>query len=379
MYEDSSWNYSYYTGKDAGWSGSYSYSRERYDPNGITKLLWFIAQYDESLERLARKGGTAHDIRTLTHMLQHAFIIRGPHGESEARLSDPAGIATALSHTGQYDVHFEVRRIDLGLPAYYVCRVRQDYWGSYGLVVEDLHRSERFTLGEPRFVKLQSHGRSEYFLRLSQFRNDVACMLGEKNDTEKPKTDNLLYLLGRHVLQGAWHVDQRFSFLVASAFDLPNLRQIVELCYMCLSSDLCALRRYLNDDILQFFESIYPNRALSSLMARLPGLTGNQAQALSKSARECYVEIAGGFNTFLKTNVKWQAVQDGIMPLWKLILGNTNRLPQIAEQTNGQETLQKALNTLETEAAQCIERLLNPPPVTYGRNAIELGKVCDAD
>jgi hypothetical protein len=339
-------------------SGSYSYAREGYSPDGIAKMLWFIRQYDESFERLAQQGGSTQDIRTLTHMLQHEFVICGPYGESEAKLSDPASVSRALSNSGQYDVHFEVRRTDLGLPAYYVCRIRQDYWGAYGLVVEDLFRSKRYIIDEPRFVKLFAHGRNTHFLRLSDFREDVARMLGEAGATERPRTDSLIYLLGRYVLQGAWHVDQRFSFLVAAAFDLPGLKQVVELSYMCLSCDLCALRRYLNDDILRFFEDIYSNRALASLIARLPSLTGNHFNALSKKALDCYVEVTLLFNSFLKTEVVWQAVERETMPLWKLILGNMDRLSLVAQQAGGQQALQKARQTLETESEECVGKLL---------------------
>ena len=359
MQQDSSWSYSSYEPRTVYAPESYSYPTVRFDRKGIEELLAHFRKYDESFNRLAAEGGTAQDIQALTRILQQRFRIRGPYGNAEASLSAPGDIANALSHTGQYDVHFEVRRIDWGLPTYYACRVRQDYWGTYGLVVDDLYRSERYRLDEPRFVKLQSYGRNAYFLRLSQFRNDVARMLAEDKLTEKPKTDNLLYLLGRYVLQGAWHVDQKFSFLVASAFGLPNLRQVVELCYMCLGCDLCTARRYLNDDILSFFQSIYENKALSALIAQLSDVTGKQATALSKNALECYQETAALFNAFLETPVEWQAVPKGSLPLWKLILGNMNRLPDIAEQTCGQAILLQAREKLETEAQDCTGRLLS--------------------
>lgn len=351
-----------YNQKDVGKGmfegGNGSLSLERARREGLSKLIWFIHQYDTALEKLAREGGGVGEMLQLTRLLQKGLVIAGPWGAQEVKLSEPAGVAAALGKTGLHDVHFDVHRTELGLPAYYICRVEQDYWGTYGLVVEDLYRSKRYTLDEPRFVALYKHGRNTQYLRLSGFRPDTARLFGEEAYLDQPRTDHLLYLLGRYVLQGTWHVDQRFSFQVADAFDLPHLKQVIELIYMCLSCDLSALRRFLNPDLHRFFKEVYPNRGLAALMRRLPGMTGVQLNALSEKALACYLEVNGLFNEFLKTETAWQSMQTGKVPLWKLVLGNTARLPLVANQVMGQEAIAEARTLLENEAALRMRRLV---------------------
>ena len=339
--------------------GSYSrFNEKRYDREGLNEMLHYIRAYDEGFMKLARAGGGAEDIYQLTSTLNAAFTVYGPRGDEEARLSNPASVSHALSRTGQYDIHFEVRRGELGFPLYYLCRIHQDPWSRYGLIVEDVYRSGRFEFDEPRFVKLLRYGRNRLFLRLSEYRALVARMLGETGPGEQPETDELLFLIGKDILQGAWHVDQRFSFMVADALDLPNLKQAVELSYLCLSCDLCAMRRHVSNDLLRFFDEIYPNQSLAKLVSLLPEMTGNQFNALAQKALGSYIEIAQCFNDFLKTQLEWKTVERGEKPLWKLLLANTNRLNLVANQMHSQEGLAEARRKLERESRKHIEELL---------------------
>jgi hypothetical protein len=359
MEQQMSWD-SQWAGGDwsSGQAGSPGCTRDYFDRAGLAGMLGQFEEYEGQFLSLAEKGGSVQDIRRLTGLLGQPFVLRGPCGEAEARLGDPVSVKNALTHAGQYDVHLEVRRIDLGLPAYYLSRVRKDYWEAYGLVVEDLYRSSRYPIDEPRFIRLMDAGRNTYFLRLSDFREPVSRMLGEERSAVRPRTDSLLYTLGRYVLQGAWHIDQRFAFMVAKAFDLPNLQEVIELSYFCLSCDLGALRRHLNGDVLRFFNDVYPNKALSSLIARLPHLNGSQFSALSQCALECYVDITALFNEFLRTTVQWQAPPSDETPLWKLILANMGRLPIISTPASLQESILAARTRLESGAATCIEQTL---------------------
>ena len=220
-------------------------------------------------------------------------------------------------------MHVEIRRLDSGLPAYYVARVSRDWWGTYGLLVQDIYLSGEFAFEDPRFVKLMTGGRGAYFLCLSPFREKVALM---PRMTKSDAIDGFLYTLGRNILQGAWHVDQRFSFMVADAFDALVLKTAIELIDTIRSIDLHALRRQLNNDLVHFFEKIYPNEALVQLMKTLPPLKDEQFAALSRGASDAYVAISDQFNRFLRTHVPWQTLQSGHMPLWKLLLANMKAL-----------------------------------------------------
>ncbi|HPO14087.1 MAG TPA: hypothetical protein PLI09_11625 [Candidatus Hydrogenedentes bacterium] len=345
-------------GQDSGpYFGTANYMRKTwYEPGGLEAMVDVMRTYDTLRSKLACEGGNILDLRHLTEVLARNFSLYGPYGKDKARLMEPKGLNKALKTTGQYDVHLEIRRMDYGLPAYYLARTHHDCWGTYGLEVEDLYRSKDFPLEDPRFVKFMEAGRGKYSLRLSPFRNQIADVLNIKQQDD---IDNLLYTLGRCVFQGAWHVDQRFSFMVAEAFDIPVLKSVIELIYMCLSIDLCALRRNLNNDLIGFFQKIYTNETFVHLLKQLPELNENQFAALTRGALEAYVTITDHFNQFLRTEVRWQALNTGHLPLWKPILANIKRLDLVAGQTMSQDELREAREHLQSGAHQCVQQLLN--------------------
>ncbi len=325
---------------------------------GLKELIQTTKQYDKRYEQLACRGGTTRDLNMLTGTLEKKFIISGGRYSFKAHLSNPESVLCALEKTGHHDIFFEVRRLQHGLPVYYICRAVHDDWGVYGLVVEDLHRSDRYVLEDPRFATLYQNSNTIICLRVSMFREQTARMFGEENKSKQPETDHLLYLLGRYILQGMWHVDQRFAFKVAEAFQLPNLKQTVELIYLCLSCDLGMLRGLPEAEVRRFFKDIYPHNGLSVFLTRLPRITGRQLGLVSEKALLCYLEVNRLFNDFLKTEIHTHTLQSQKLPLWKLILGNIPRLPLIAAQTTTEESLCLSRNLLEKEAIACTDRLL---------------------
>ncbi len=330
--------------------------RTWYDPAGLARLVSVLAAYDRARERLAREGGRVADLRALTGMLTEPFIIEGPYGSAEATLNAPQSVRKALNKAGQYDAHLEIRRVAHDFPAYYLARTHRDWWGAYGLVVEDVHRSGDFTLDDPRFVKFMYAGRGKHYLRLAAFRDKVGMLEGMKQGDD---LDGFLYTLGRCVFQGAWHVDQRFSFMVADAFGLGHLKSAVEVTYMCLSVDLFGLRRHLTDDMRRFFSESYQNEPLVLLLNMLPSLKPQQFAALSRNASDCYLSVTEHFNRFLGTELPWRALNDGPMPLWKLLLGNMKRLDVVARHTTDFPEFKSAREALEAGTRESLQCLMN--------------------
>ena len=334
----------------------YYAQRAWYDAAGLKDLTATMDAYDSLRRKLAREGGSVGDLRALSDLLTRSICVGGAYGTAEAKLNKPESVKKALTCAGQYDVHYEIRRLDSGLPAYYLSRMSRDWWGTYGLLVEDIYRSEDFAIEDPRFVKLMTGGRGEYFLRLAPFREKVAQI---PNMTKSSTIDAFFYTLGRNILQGAWHVDQRFSFMVADAFEVPMLKAAIELIYTVLSIDLHVLRRQLNENLLRFFEDVYPNEALVQLMRILPALKDDQFAALSRGASDAYMAISEQFNRFLRTDVPWRMVETGHMPLWKLLLANVKRLDMVARQTADLRELCDARECLQNGAKACVECLLS--------------------
>lgn len=347
----------------SGYQGSAvtsGYTRQTwYDPKGIEEMLSIMHGVEQQRLKLACKGGDADDIRKLTGLLRHEFTLTGRNSldgkAGTAHLADPQGVKRALWAAGQLDLHFEVRRTHYGLPMYYLARTHHDWWGAYGLIVEDLFLSDGYPVDDPRFVKLTRAGRGQYFLRLSPFRESVADMDGLE---DRDGIDDLFYRLGRCALQGAWHTDQRFSFMVAEAFGMPQLKAAIELVYMCLSVDLCALRTHLTEHVPRFFTEVYPNPALVRLIHRLPGMNGQTINELSHTALEAYRQIARHFNRFLTTEVAWQGIEKTQVPLWKLMLANMKRLETLARYLEEDATFQQARSTLLEEAEAASEYAL---------------------
>ncbi len=340
----------------AGCYGDTGYARRTwFDAGGISGLVAALKDYDQCRVQLARCGGTAGDLQEISGILLNEITICGPYGSEEATLSAPESVKKALLHSGQYDLRFEVRRAHYGLPLYYLARTHHDWWGACGLLIEDLFRSEDFPLGDPRFAKLMEAGRGTYFVRLAPFREAAATMAGFEN---RDDVDNLLYTLGRCVFQGAWHVDQRFSFMVSDAFRLTELRSTIELLYMVLSVDLCALRNHLNKFVPKFFSEVYPNHALVNLIERLPDMNGKTITALSQCALDAYVEMTAQFNQFLRTTVTWRFLEGKEMPLWKLILANMKRLDVVSASLEGQPAMQESRARLLEHAEGWAQKML---------------------
>ena len=334
----------------------------------LVPLLDHLAAYDRTRRRLERERGSLDDVLLLIRLLERKIEV-ALHGHRHTlSLVERASIQQVMQRLDHLGLHFEVRQLANGLPAYYLCRIRRDYWSDYSLVVEDLYRSPDYPLIDPRFAKLMTlSGRQRYFLRASLYRERLWCALAEEMpEIGGGEVDRRLYDAGT-VLQSAWHEDQRPVALIAQAFALPKLIEAVELLYLCLGSDLCSLRDRCDQDVIQFFHLVHTNSGIGDLLARLGSLDGAGLSAIPERARRLYRRLAKSLRDFLAVTVAWPA-PGSTLPLNKLVLANFTRLETIAPSLRSDAGLATAALTLEAEAERTITEILaisQPAPTAH--------------
>jgi len=346
-------------GSGSGWSyrSGYGYSTTRAANarKALQPLLDHIRQYDALRQKLEMQGGAISDVAKVTELLSLPITLKGDYRDCKASLIDQASLRTAIFDVGRSDLHIDVRQLPTGMPVYYLCRIRRDYWSEYTLIVEDLYQSAGYPVLDERFVRLMDGGHETYYLRLSQFREGVKTALPDKSsrsDTSEWDTDDILYHTGRHVFQAAWHEDQRPGVLTATHFGLVNFRQAIELLYLCLSGELCELRNATNKRLLSFFEQTYPQPAIRAFLGVLSGLDGAAINDLPQKALKLYARLSNAFSRFLSVEVPWGHRQV-TTPLYKLVFGNFSRLALVADRLGEEACIRNAAQRLE-EASQAI-------------------------
>jgi hypothetical protein len=339
-------------------SSEYSYHDR--DPaqirDAVSPLVKRLHEYDANRARLERDGGSVSDFHAMANKLEMPVSLRHRRRDHDVCLARPAELLKTLRTIGAQDVYFSVRVRPSGLPAYYLVRVKHGYWSEYSLLVEDLYQSADYPHPDQRFVKLMDLGHETYFLRLSHFREGVAAQLGRRRGAIDESLDEVLHDVGRQVFQAAWHEDQYPAFEAAHHFDLPNFRQAVELLYLCLSGDLCAIRASLDAEIADFFEKVYPQPAIHALLQHLSELEGKALARLPDQALEAFAQLTRAFERLLRVQVR-QSPKSFPVPLYKLIFANFGRLGRIAPYLARDSGLTKAAAELEQCATAVNERI----------------------
>ena len=172
--------------------------------------------------------------------------------------------------------------------------------------------------------------------------------------------DGLLYRLGRHVFQAAWHEDQRLASAVATHLaSLPRFSDTIELLYLALGGDLCELRSNLGDLAVCFApDGVYPQPALHRFMEILPGLSGAELAGIPRLAAELYGNLTHAFGRFLQCPVPWGLLEYQV-PVWKVLYANFGRLSAL-EKIGKDQNLVSEASRLEREATIVTDRLLSP-------------------
>jgi hypothetical protein len=325
----------------------------------LAPLIQQIESYDSLRRQLEEQGGDASDLARMTILLNQPVEIRGRWGTMRAPLADPKGLRRALSDSVGSSVHLQARRIAHFLPVFYLVRVKESFYHDYSLIVEDYYRSPGYPSVDDRFAQIQLHSHEIFELRLSPFRDGARWTLGAP--TSEEAVDRLLYEVGRHVLQAAWHEDQRVAVIAAEVFDIPILRQAVEVLYLVLSGDLCALRETLLDrfdPLTRFFDTVYPQPGIVGFLEMLPHLDGAAIDALPRKALTLYSRLSTAFTRFLQVETPW-GLWDSPAPLYKLLLGNFSAYELLGERLQGRQEIERAKTRLEASAEVVIQEILN--------------------
>ncbi len=325
----------------------------------LAPLIRQLETYDTLRLKLEREGGSVKDLLgAISAALNAPLKIAGRYEEKEACLKNQPALQEALRNV-DYDIHLDIRLRpgNLPTPVYYLCRTHRDYWGEYGLIVEDLYMSTGYPLPDPRFARFMSGGHEVYYLRLSQFRKETIVSGDGGEEASDRKKDQLLYDLGRHVFQAAWHEDQRLGVTAADALGLRRFREAVELLYLCLSGELCELRSASNETMLRFFGCVYPNAAIRAFLEKLAGLDGARLNDIPRRAGELYKKLLKSFQKFLAVEVTWGPFKLRT-PLWKLLYGNFSRFHLVGHALLKDRCLAEAIMNLEKASQAVIDDLL---------------------
>jgi hypothetical protein len=382
------------SGRDSHWQdywGGYGANRSPSvdTREALAPIIDHITRYDALRRKLEKEGGTTRDVEEMTGILTERFAVQGSYYAKDVALSDQKSMHEFVRDVGRRDTHLQVRQLPSRMPVYYLCRVTQDTWSAYSLIVEDLYRSPGYPLADERFINLLHYGHETYYLRLSQFRAPVAGMLKEKatspleaagrsqvhESTGLPgqsaisspapaakssdwAIDDVLYNVGRNVLEAAWHEDQFLASETARHFAMPHFARAIELVYLILSGELCDLRASVNDEMLYFFERIYPQYAIRAFLTTLTRLDGAALNALPARATKHYAALSRAFGSFLRTQVTW-GHREARVPLYKIIYANVSRLALVAEQLPATPHLGDAAAELDALAEKIIEETIS--------------------
>jgi len=321
----------------------------------LAPLIERIMEYDQMRVRLEEDGGKVDDLQKITDSLNLPLCLGSNLRSHTISLSDRTDLKRALQDLS-WDLHFDVRQTHAQMPVYYLCRTRRDYWSEHSLIVEDLYLSPGYPLQDERFARLMDLGHEYYYLRLSPFRSSIEnlpCSSGATTD----KVDDIIYTLGRHVFQSAWHEDQQLGILTADSFHLPEFRHAIELLYLCLSGDLCSLRCSLNPMLFTFFEHCYHQPALKGLLILLSSCNGQTITDLPQRAGKLYKRLTQAFGRFLATEVTW-GVRGLTLPLWKIVYANVSRLEMVKQSMKGNAAMLEAAGNLRKASTEIIDELL---------------------
>lgn len=338
-----------------GYGGGYASSSMKKVRRTLEPLFERLEAYDQARLLLERDGGQVADLKKVTSLLTQPLRIKAGYRPKKVVLAQPESVKEVVRSLGRYDIRWQVRTRPSGMPVYYVCRVRTDYWTDYKLVVEDLYVSPGYPMGDQRFVQLMHMGHEQYHLRMSPFRDAATDLVG--GDRKDYEVDSLLQKVGQNVLQAAWHEDQRLGLAAADHFRMPWFAHAIELLYLCLSAELCELRASLTPEMIRFFETVYPQPAIHAFLRRLSEVDGSTLDELPDRAYSLYHDLARSFGVFLGNQPAFGHA-GGPTPLYKVLFANVERVGEAAEPLRQLETVTDGAVQLSLAARQISDRLI---------------------
>ena len=330
-----------------------------------------LRNYDRLRVKMEQSLWTIRDLQRLTETLAQDIVLETPFEKEKVCLVNRETLRRVLYDLDPF-LYLDVRQRSSGLPVYYLYRVRKDFFSEYSLVVDDVYQSPGYPAPDIRFVKLMHQGHEGYFLRLSQFREQVGQRGGTPGTPTIREMDDLLFELGRRVFQAAWHDDQRLAVQTAGQIGLVQFQNAIELLYLCLDGKLCDLRNAVNEDLLRFFGDVYPQPAIKAFLELLIQLEGDRLNELPQRARILYRRLLKAYRCFLAVEVPWGG-QSLWLPLKNIIQANVSRLHLVAKRLNDLEVLREAAGKLESEAREVIQGILDVAQPGIGSKKTEVG------
>jgi hypothetical protein len=357
----------------------------------LAPLLTRLREYDTLRITLEEKGGDTNAVQQIIDVLRKPIALSGAVGHDNPALTDQVKLKRLVAQLGYGNIFLDIRKQIHGLPVYYLCRVSHDYWSEYSLIIEDLYISPGYPLADERFAKLMSMGHESYFMRMSSFRDKLKSQIKINAHDADYDIDNYLYQMGRYCFGSMWHEDQRPAFAAAKNFGLTQFQQAIELLYLCLSADLCELRSHTTNEMVGFFEDIYPQPSIHTLLEKLPLVEGAELNQLPKLAIQLFKPLNNAFQTFMETEVSSThslfnplqtitvnenkippiARNTKIVPLYKLVFGNFYQLDILASVLHPDERFKKAARKLEKEAKLIIAEIIKPLTVSINTMKFE--------
>ena len=350
--------YSYGAYQSGGIGSQYSHHSEVTAESIQKKLKPFLdllREYDEKKRKLEREGGEINDYKGLVEILHRQLPYTNSFGRGSYSLIRQDRIKSFLRSVS-YSLHFDVRVNEHELPMYFICRTKSDYWREYDLVVEDIYRSYDYKFKDERFVSLMEMGHENQFLRLSSFRSKVNQQLFKKEEATLRELDSFLHKLGRHIFQSIWHEDQRVGFQISTYLGMPEFTQAIELLYLCLGGDLCETRAVIDENVIGFFERIYPHPPIMEFLHNLISVDGKAINSIPMRAERLYVELMEEFRTFLATLVRWSS-HSFMVPVWKVFFSNINDLEKVCKVLKFDIRLQRKVESIRSTALRIISEI----------------------
>ena len=356
----SDWGYTSSDPWGSSWSSSFR-STFSSDPEEVSRslapLISHLRKYDRLRARYENQGVQMRGVEEITAHLLKSIKLKTPRGpEVSLSLADQRSMRYAISDVGDYNLRISVRNAKSRMPTYYLCRTRSSYWTDYKLILEDLYMSPDYPILDERFVKLMRNGHEEFHLRLSHLRDGVGRMAEEEEKASAEEIDRSLKYVGEEVFQAAWHEDQRLALAVAQEFEIPQFRQALELLYLCLSGDLCALRNMNSKYLKAFFAKAYPQPAIAQLLKMLHDMDGADLNEVPERALKLYAELSHSFSKLLHIETPWGRT-GADLPIYKLVFANTTRMPTLGKALKDLKSVREAADNLDAEAANIISEL----------------------
>jgi hypothetical protein len=319
-----------------------------------------LQKYDKARHGLERYGGHIRQLYDINKILNEEIRCVSEYNVSKCTLAKIKDIRTMLFEIRYFDkfsLHIDVRKHSItGMPVFYLCKEYMDYDARYGFIVEDLYQSPGYYSPYRDFIKLMYGGHEVYFLNLSQFNKKIQEELFENSQEPAQEACNLLFKMGYKIFQDAWHEDQIVAKTASNYFDMPNFKEAIDLLYLCLSGDLCELRGEIDDQMISFFEIIYPHKTIHSLLNFIKTLDGSDLSELNQKARKLYIKLLKASSKFFNLEIQ-RGTPHITISVQKLILGNLFRLSDNWKELKENSAVKKGAKLLDNESKSIIDEL----------------------